>query len=175
MSLLSPHVVEHLLSCWLNPPQLLALRGTCKALFVVLSKQNVWHRLYMRLWPECTHPFAFARVADLEPSEFDEENEMRFIEGDECDWRMAACLRFGLTRANRLTAQQVMQSCHERDELAYCMFAQNMSERIVPQVHFEQVAAKWRSRLSVYGCDVGLVALKYSNKKIGRASCRERV
>ncbi len=173
--LLYPQLLEHVLSPWLKPDDLVKVGATCKALRSIVSRENqaFWHRVFLRLWPECTHSFSACsgRPHDTTESEIDpDEFDPQFLHSsdDVCDWHLATVLRFGLLhRSQRKTIQECLRALsfrNDMDEADLAVHAQSMLEREMNVLNYERGSQKWRDLLARYQCSVGLVALQYRNR-----------
>jgi len=171
MFLLSSQVVEHLLVPLLQPDDLSRLSACCVGLRHLLSSPAIWYRVYMRLWPQCVHPFAFSRNEDLSESPFDQDEDKSFLVDDGCDWRVATCLRYGLTHSGkRKSVLEQLALLKNDDELQFCRHAQDLIEDCMPKIQFEQSTRELGRLMANHQLDFGLVSLRYRNRSDGGIS-----
>jgi hypothetical protein len=178
MSIFSPHVVQYLLSRVLTPSELLLLSGTCQTLRRILSDQRFWFRTYLRLWPQCTHPYVDPHPAPaFQQANLDQDVEtwtLEMTEDDACvDWRMATCLRYGLVERNTkrfrssLNALLVGNDTDLSEDLILAQRLKALVEEQIPVLQFESTVKSTRAKLKSHKIDVGLVALRYRNRSDG--------
>ncbi len=186
-SLLSSPVIKDLLSPWLLPVDLVRVGATCKTAQAIISLQALWRRVYVRLWPQVSHPYVPAPKAgpvrkklgkrERAFADVDEDITARdfgFADSDVVDWRMATCLRFAALRDNNRDGKirKAVHACLAKSTANDLMLAHALKtvigceEQILRAVSCVNV----KKQLKELGVDVAVVGVQYRNGSDGGQS-----